>query len=427
MVRNDLSCRRPRKRQSYSTVSTSIAANRNAVTKTLDSFVPKTTPGVLLYLILIATITPAPSCQSFTPHRFMNYYYPPRPRSFDGTSSSTTLLSEKNSENDQKFDQPDDLLDFDDMDDSFVLDRLFQEDDDTNMPPWEDLEQGLEELLMDFETNNLQQELQKIQFQQESRNFQQLEQVLKEGVVSVTANVGSECLPGDFNFDPLQLSQYDVFSRFHNSEESLSSSSPVTPRPRALILRDYREAEIRHGRLAMLAAVFWPLQEMLDGLLLDDGPQPLVYATVTLPYFPLLMTAIMMLLGYQDVYTQERKKVEDVGDAYLPGDCFYDPLCMLEGAPYSMKRNMQERELFNGRVAMLAFVVYLWEELVTRTALIEIEGNDLLFEPAYQVPFIQKWLDSVFTETDPESLFFTPLNVAFSWPAAIVETMHYYF
>ena len=75
-------------------------------------------------------------------------------------------------------------------------------------------------------------------------------------------------------------------------------------------------------------------------------------------------------------------KGDEIGEAFLPGDCFWDPLRMLEGAPQSMKRNMQERELFNGRVAMLAVFVFVFEEATTHLPLISIEGNELLFEPA---------------------------------------------
>jgi len=123
------------------------------------------------------------------------------------------------------------------------------------------------------------------------------------------------------------------------------------------------------------------------------------------------MTAIMMLLGYLDIYSQAIKDMDKIGEAFLPGDCFWDPLKILEGAPDSMKRNMQERELFNGRVAMLAVAVYTWEEVITHLPLISIEGNDILLEPAYQVPFIQEWLDGQFSVTDPESAFFTPADI----------------
>lgn len=230
-----------------------------------------------------------------------------------------------------------------------------------------------------------------------------LERALLQGVVPVSAGVGSACLPGDYGFDPLNLASTDYFLQAQNTLLNLfpSDNTPKLPttsnRPKALILRDYREAEIRHGRLAMLAAFFWPLQEMLDRLLLDDDQfGPLIFGPVTLPYFPLVMTAIMMLLGYLDIYSQAIKDRDQIGEAFLPGDCFWDPLRVLDGAPNSMKRNMQERELFNGRAAMLAVLIFTWEEAITHLPLISIEGNELLLEPAYQVPFIQEWLDQQF-------------------------------
>jgi hypothetical protein len=67
---------------------------------------------------------------------------------------------------------------------------------------------------------------------------------------------------------------------------------------------------------------------------------------------------------------------------------------------------MQERELFNGRVAMIAVAVFIWEEGVTHLPVISVEGNDL-FLPAYEAPFIQEWLDEQFSSHDPESAFVT--------------------
>jgi hypothetical protein len=230
----------------------------------------------------------------------------------------------------------------------------------------------------------------------------ELEKALLQGVVPAAAGVGSECLAGDFGFDPFDLATKDyIFKTQYTLLQSLPGAKkepPPPPRPSALILRDYREAEIRHGRVAMLAAVFWPLQEMSDRFFLDEEKfGPLLFGPVTLPYFPLLMTLIMMLLGYLDIYAKAIQDRDDLGDAFLPGDCFWDPLKMLQGAPASMKRNMQERELFNGRFAMLAVAAYIFEEGTTRLPLIEIEGNELLFVPAYQIPYIQEWLDAYFS------------------------------
>jgi hypothetical protein len=272
--------------------------------------------------------------------------------------------------------------------------------------------------------------------------YQNLEQVLLQGVVPVQADVGSECMVGDFGFDPLHLSDVDLFRptqkfllQFVPSSSSSSSSTTTTTtttsttpqesendemdepkRPQALILRDYREAEIRHGRLAMLAAMIWPIQEMLDKFILSEEQfGPLLYGPVTLPYFPLFMTAIMLLLGYLDIYSQAIKDMDQIGDAFLPGDCFWDPLQVLQGAPDKMRRNMQERELFNGRAAMIAIGAYVVEESVTHKALVDIGSNELLLQPAYEIPFIQEWLDNQFSlslpgpESDPSSLFMTPI------------------
>ena len=247
-----------------------------------------------------------------------------------------------------------------------------------------------------------------------------LENALLQGVVPANAGVGSNILPGDYNFDPLNLASKDYFpmaqayvkmiipagSYEDDNEDDKPIEGKQKTRPQALILRDYREAEIRHGRLAMLAAAFWPLQELADRLFLDKNDfdslvHSLFFGGVTLPYFPLLMTAIMLLLGYLDVYSQAIKDMDKIGEAFLPGDCFWDPLQILTGAPDQMKRNMQERELFNGRFAMLAIAIFILEEVSTGQPLVSIEGNELLFEPAYQVPFIQEWLDGRYSTPSP--------------------------
>jgi hypothetical protein len=240
-----------------------------------------------------------------------------------------------------------------------------------------------------------------------------LERDLLTGVVPVSADVGTDCLAGDFGFDPLRLASKDWFRQAqaillklvpHNENDSNSGSSnakttaPSPPRLKALILRDYREAEIRHARLAMLAAVIWPLQEMVDQFVLPkDLAGPLVYGPVTLPFFPLAMTLLLLLLGYLDIFSQSIKDMDQLGEAFLPGDCFWDPLRMLPlAAPPSMKRSMQERELLNGRAAMLAVLAYTWEEVGTGKAIIDIPANALLFHPVYQIPQVQEWLDATF-------------------------------
>jgi len=254
------------------------------------------------------------------------------------------------------------------------------------------------------------------------KGIEDLERALMGGVVPAEAGVGSRILPGDGGFDPLELSTKDYFKQIQNfilklfperksdkpeQEPDAGAAMPTVgfvgeeERPPALILRDYREAEIRHGRLAMLAAVIWPMQEIFDRIFIPDsfGSTTVIYGGPTLPFLPLIMTFLMLNLGYLDIYSSEIKENES-GDAFLPGECFWDPLCILEGAPDSMKRNMQEREILNGRAGMIAVAAYIFEEGMTHKPIVSLPTNALLFEPLYQVPFIQEWLDLQFGNID---------------------------
>lgn len=165
-----------------------------------------------------------------------------------------------------------------------------------------------------------------------NKGIASLERALLGGVVPVEAGVGSGVLPGDQGFDPLDLSTKDYFKQIQNfilklvparksvvadenqmQEPEAGAAMPTVgfvgdddDRPPALILRDYREAEIRHGRLAMLAAIIWPLQEILDRIFIPDsfGSTTVIYGGPTLPFMPLLMTFFLLNLGYLDTYSR---------------------------------------------------------------------------------------------------------------------------
>merc|ERR1719181_931721 len=68
------------------------------------------------------------------------------------------------------------------------------------------------------------------------------------------SGVGSTGLPGDVGFDPLGLANFDL--SVDGATDKMRSA--------AFVMRDYRDAELKHGRLAMLAAVAFPLQEKLN-------------------------------------------------------------------------------------------------------------------------------------------------------------------
>ena len=118
-------------------------------------------------------------------------------------------------------------------------------------------------------------------------SFQPLESALELGVVPTEAGVGSGALPGDFGFDPFGFSEKDWFKqtqrallsivperKYEEDEESsagqeesgydggaipkslrVKTFDDMEKRPASLIIRDYREAEIRHGRLVSVVHI----------------------------------------------------------------------------------------------------------------------------------------------------------------------------
>mmetsp|Transcript_20446 Transcript_20446/g.25163 ORF Transcript_20446/g.25163 Transcript_20446/m.25163 type:complete len:518 (-) Transcript_20446:191-1744(-) len=372
--------------------------------------------------------------------------------------------------NDDDDDHPGEFIDFDDQD--YLLEDLLALSDDLHTNSYhlddelEELEKLIDEQGWTNETEfnqNIQQllgqktsgrddtdnnidDVKKTSHTSSSSSPSALEKALLQGVVPASAGVGSKCLPGDFGFDPLGLSKKNYFKQAQNfllgflpsnsknndfgagydSGAALPlSTKPKVPlyndsnRPPALILRDYREAEIRHGRLAMLAAILWPLQEIMDRLLIPNsfGKTTFVYGGATLPFISLFMTLVMLLLGYLDIYAAAIKDNES-GDAFLPGECFWDPLKMLDGAPDLMKKNMQERELNNGRIAMMTVLMYFIQEAVTYQPLISLPWNQILFEPAFEIPEVQAWLDSQFAGTIVDRIDSESIDV----PSEYIET-----
>jgi hypothetical protein len=198
--------------------------------------------------------------------------------------------------------------------------------------------------------------------------------------------VGDNSMVGDKGFDPLG---------FANSVEKLNI---------------YREAELKHGRLAMLAALGWPVSEALDKpiadyfglktILVAGGPEALLRAPSLLNggldnVSPLFWAGVFAFSAVTEVYATKIKKragfrntlaalgaesltgIDIDGDGqvgaptmlkadnYLPGDLGFDPLGLYKGSDAD-KRNMQLKELNNGRLAMIAITGYAFNEAATK-------------------------------------------------------------
>jgi len=159
-------------------------------------------------------------------------------------------------------------------------------------------------------------------------------------------------LAGDVGFDPLG---------FAKSEAELMN---------------YREAEVKHSRLAMLAAAGWPVSEILDKKLASVfGLSPAVDSSDRVPsllngglekispiYWALVLGvgAVVELSGMQN----------SSKEGYVPGDYKFDPLGLYPKDADGQKK-MQLSEIKHGRLSMIAITAFAVQEAVTKIGVVE--------------------------------------------------------
>jgi len=183
---------------------------------------------------------------------------------------------------------------------------------------------------------------------------------------------------GDVGFDPLGFSK-----------------SPLD-------LTMYREAEIKHGRLAMLAAAGWPLSELFDRpiaeamgwkVILDETNRaPSVLNGGLGKISPLYWGGILLVAAAIDVYGVF---FASNGKGYTPGDLGFDPFGMYP-KDEAGKKKMRLAEIKNGRLAMIAITAYAVHEFIGGTAV--IDQTPIFFKPITTV------ISDYFSNSDGSSL-----------------------
>jgi hypothetical protein len=162
-------------------------------------------------------------------------------------------------------------------------------------------------------------------------------------------------LPGDRGFDPFNFSSD------------------------ATALQWYRDSELRHSRIAMLAAVGWPLAELfhkniassigLEPALTEAGKVPSVLnggLAMTSPLFWVAVISATAALEFMSTKNQ------------IAGNSGFDP-SSLGGKTDKRMFFMSEAELFNGRLAMLAITGFAVQEFVSNSAV--IDQTPIFFKP----------------------------------------------
>jgi len=187
-------------------------------------------------------------------------------------------------------------------------------------------------------------------------------------------------LPGDRGFDPYCLV---ALARTRTSVDSGPWAKLDRP-TRMVMAQDWearkkvawmREAEIKHSRLAMMAAAGWPLSELADGPLskLLGLPANLVAggrapSLLNGGLFDNLGFLGLVALGTAYLELNTLDNVEGLTPSgYLAGDLGFDPLGLGEGK----MEHMAEAEIKHGRAAMLAVVGFAVQEAIYGTPVVQ--------------------------------------------------------
>jgi len=138
-------------------------------------------------------------------------------------------------------------------------------------------------------------------------------------------------------------------------------------------IRFYREVELKHGRVAMLASVGFVVAESFHPFFGGgiDVPSFIAFQETPLQTF---WSAVVMVIAIPEVFSVFSFNSPFGGEPwsirsdYDPGDLGFDPLSLKPEDPEKLKI-MQTKELNNGRLAMIGIAGMIGQELVTGSKL----------------------------------------------------------
>ena len=146
-------------------------------------------------------------------------------------------------------------------------------------------------------------------------------------------------------------------------------------------VRRWREAELTHGRVSMLAALGFVIGEQLEDFPLFynfdgriSGPAINHFQQVGQGFWEPLVLAIGILESYRVAVgwaTPTGAGFNNLNEDYVMGDLNFDPLNLLEGKSEEEIFELQTKELNNGRLAMIAIAGFVTQEFVNNTEIFE--------------------------------------------------------
>merc|ERR1719214_579376 len=131
----------------------------------------------------------------------------------------------------------------------------------------------------------------------------------------------------------------------------------------------HREVELKHGRVAMLASLGMLVGEQFHPLFGGDIDVPAYIAFQETPlenFWPAVVAAIAIPEIFSVFQFQDPSKGETwaMKEDHLPGDMGFDPLGLKPTDPQKFKE-MQSKEINNGRLAMIAAAGMIAQEIAT--------------------------------------------------------------
>jgi len=138
-----------------------------------------------------------------------------------------------------------------------------------------------------------------------------------------------------------------------------------------------REAEVMHGRVAMIASLGYLAGEAVSGPFSIVGPANDQLQQMPAPAFAFLTVAIAAAelnrarIGWVEPDLGSwTKTLWTLRENYYPGDIGFDPLGLKPDDPQAFA-SMQTRELQNGRLAMIGVAGMCAQELVNHRTILE--------------------------------------------------------
>jgi hypothetical protein len=140
-------------------------------------------------------------------------------------------------------------------------------------------------------------------------------------------------------------------------------------------IKRLRESEVTHGRVGMLAVLGFLVGEnfhpLFNGAVTGPANSHLAQVQEVAPFFFAALVAFILPAELSRATTGWKSPTEaafTLRDSYYPGDIGFDPAGL---KPTGAKdfANMQTKELNNGRLAMLAAIGMIGQELVTKSTL----------------------------------------------------------